>query len=124
MCAIEDAFPRSILVSQVHVLVHLIDEISICGVVHSRWMFFLERFLKTLKDFVRQKAQPEASMAESWIVQEAFVYVYQYLFKLDQSLPSLWSEDDDTKKNSNVPSGKGAIIIMDREFRAIVNNNR
>ena len=56
MCAIEDAFPRSILVSQVHILVHLIDEISICGVVHSRWMFFLERFFETLKDLVRQKA--------------------------------------------------------------------
>ena len=65
VCAIEDAFPRSILVSQVHLLVHLIDEIAICGIVHSRWMFFLEGFLKTLKDFVRQSAQPEASMVES-----------------------------------------------------------
>ena len=86
-------------------------------------MFFLERFLKTLKDFVRQKAQPEASMAESWIVQEAFVYVSQYLFTLDPSLPRLWSEDDDPKKHSHVPSGKGALLIMDREFRAIVNNH-
>ena len=58
-CAIEDAFPRSILVSQVHLLLHLVEEIAICGVVHSRWMFFLERFLKTLKDFVRLRSQPE-----------------------------------------------------------------
>ena len=57
-CAIEDAFPRSILVSQVHLLLHL-EEIAICGVVHSRWMFFLERFLKTLKDFVRLQSQPK-----------------------------------------------------------------
>ena len=106
-----------------HLLVYLIDEITICGVVHSRWMFFLERFLKTLKDFVRQKAQPEASMAESWIVQEDFVYVSQYLFTLDPCLPRLWSEDDDPKKHSHVPSGKVALLIMDREFRAIVNNH-
>ena len=99
-----------------HVLVHLIDEIAIYGVVHSRWTFFLERFLKTLKDFIRQKAQPEASMAESWIVQEAFVYVSQYLFTLDPYLPCLWSEDDDPKKNSHVPSGKGALLITDKEF--------
>ncbi|KAI5062400.1 hypothetical protein GOP47_0022939 [Adiantum capillus-veneris] len=36
-------------------------------------MLFLERFLKTLKDFVRLRSQLEASMAEGWIVQEAFV---------------------------------------------------
>ena len=65
VCAIEDAFSRSILISQVHALVHLIDEISICGVVHSRSMLFLERFLKTLKDFVTQRAQLEASTVES-----------------------------------------------------------
>ena len=53
VCAIEDAFLRSILVSQVYLILHLVDEIALCRVVHARWMFFLERFLKTLKDFVR-----------------------------------------------------------------------
>ncbi|KAI5059512.1 hypothetical protein GOP47_0025831 [Adiantum capillus-veneris] len=68
VCVIEDAFPHTILVSQIHLLLHLVEEITICGVVHSRWMFFLERFLKTLKDFVRLRSQPEASMAEvEWI---------------------------------------------------------
>lgn len=123
VCAIEDAFPRSILVSQVHILLHLIDEVAICGVVHSRWMFFLERFLKTLKDFVRLRAQPEASMAEGWIVQEAFVYVSQYLYTIDPTLPRLWTEEEDPKMHSNVPSGKGALFVMDREFQAIVNNH-
>ena len=47
VCLIEEAFPRSILTSQLHVVVHLIDEIALCGVVPTRWMFFLERFLKT-----------------------------------------------------------------------------
>ena len=64
VCAIEDVFPCSILIGQVHLLIHVVEEISIYGVVHTRWMFFLERFMKTLKDFVRQWTQPEASMAE------------------------------------------------------------
>ena len=34
VCLIEEAFPRSILTSQLHVVVHLIDEIALCGVVH------------------------------------------------------------------------------------------
>ena len=65
---IEEAFPRSLLTSQLHVVVHLIDEINLNGAVHSRWMFFLERFLKTLKGFVRQRARPKGSMAEGWLV--------------------------------------------------------
>jgi hypothetical protein len=122
VCAIEDVFPRSILVSQVHLLLHIVDEIELCGVVHSRWMFFLERFLKTLKDFVRQRAQPEASMAEGWLVQEAFVYVSHYLATMDPSMPRLWSDEENPRMHSNVPSGKGKTILMDRELRAIVNN--
>ena len=60
--------PTSILNIQVHLLVHLVDEVEIAGIVHARWMFFLERFMKTLKGFVRQGAQPEGSMAEGWMV--------------------------------------------------------
>ena len=49
VCLIEEGFPRSILTSQLHLVVHLVDEIAICGTVHSRRIFFLQRFLKTLK---------------------------------------------------------------------------
>ena len=53
ICLIEEAFPRSIITIQSHVVVHLIDEIALCGVVYSRWMFLLGHFLKILKGFVR-----------------------------------------------------------------------
>ena len=56
-------------------------------------------------------------------MQEAFVYVSQYLFTIDPSLPRLWTEEDDPKKHSHVPSGKGALLVMEREFQAIVNNH-
>ena len=43
--------------------------------------------MKTLKDFVRQRAQPEGSMAEGWLVQEYFVYISEYLSRVDPSMP-------------------------------------
>ena len=61
---IEEAFPRSIITSQLHLVVHLVDEIAIFGVVHSRWMLFLECFLNNLKGFVQQRAHLEGSMVE------------------------------------------------------------
>eukprot|EP00249_Psilotum_nudum_P026801 c33556_g1_i1 orf=2-172(-) len=42
-------------------------------------MFFLERFMKTLKGFVRRKARPEGSMAKGWLVQKPLVYISDYL---------------------------------------------
>lgn len=38
---------------QVHLLIHLVDDIENVSVVSARSMFFLERFFKVLKGFVR-----------------------------------------------------------------------
>jgi len=61
---LEKEMPTSFFDIQVHLLVHLVDEVKLVGVVSSRWMFFVERYMKTLKDFVHQRAQLEASMAK------------------------------------------------------------
>lgn len=121
VCAIEEAFPRTILTTQLHLIVHLVDEVAIAGVVHARWMFFLERFLKTLKDFVRQRARPEGSMAEGWLVQESFVYISEYLSRVDPSMPRLWSNEEDARMESNVPQGKGRACIMKQSMMNKVN---
>ena len=66
---IENTFPTSILSTQIHILVHVVDEVAIARIIHTRWMFYLERFMETLKAFVQQKARPKGSMAEGWLVQ-------------------------------------------------------
>ena len=63
--------------SQLHLIVHLVDEIALCGIVHAHWMFFLDRFMKTLKDYVKQSARPEGSMAEGWY--KSLLYIFQNL---------------------------------------------
>ena len=51
---LEKPFPTSVITIQIHLMVHVVDEAAKVGVVHSRWMFFLQRFMKTLKSFVGQ----------------------------------------------------------------------
>ena len=89
ICLLEKHFSTSILTIQVHLMVHIMEEIALAGVVHSRWMFFLERFTKTLKFFVRQQARLEGSMVEGWLVQESSVYISRFLGRKDESLPLL-----------------------------------
>ena len=38
-------------------------------------------------------------------------------------LPPLWTKKDDPKMHSHVTSGKGPLLVMYREFQALVNNH-
>ena len=85
------------------------DEVEIAGTVHARWMFFLERFMKTLKGFVRQRAQPEGSMAEGWLVQESCVFISEYLSCSQINKLELWSIKDNDQVVSDVLKGNGVV---------------
>ena len=38
-----------------HLFVHLLEEVELAGLVHSRWLYFFQRCMKTLKSSIRQK---------------------------------------------------------------------
>ena len=45
--------PATFMDIQVHILIHLVDDIETTGVISTRSIFFVERFFKVLKRFVR-----------------------------------------------------------------------
>jgi hypothetical protein len=53
-----------------------------CGPIHTRSMWMVERNLKSLKDLVTQRACPEGSMVDGYMVYESMVYISQHLPKL------------------------------------------
>ena len=71
LCMIKKEFLSAFFDVMTHLLVHLVEELDICGPVHVRWMYPMERYLKTLKGYVRNRARPEASMAEGYAIDEA-----------------------------------------------------
>ncbi|XP_012837883.1 PREDICTED: uncharacterized protein LOC105958419 [Erythranthe guttata] len=70
LCKLEKIFPPAFFDVMVHLAVHLPSEAKLAGPVHSRWMYPIERFLKSLKGYVRNKARPEGSIAEGYIRQD------------------------------------------------------
>ena len=57
-------------------------------------MFFLERYMKKMKGFVRQMIKPEGSMAEGYIVYESFYYSSEYIKKIDDTPRAVvWEEE-------------------------------
>ena len=49
VCIFEKEVPTSFMDLQVHLLIHLVDDIEIADILSMRWMFFFERYMKTLK---------------------------------------------------------------------------
>ncbi|GJV32522.1 hypothetical protein Tco_1392922, partial [Tanacetum coccineum] len=49
------------------------------GPLRYRWMFPFERYMKKLKNYVRNKAKPEGSIAEGYVAEEALTFCSRYL---------------------------------------------
>jgi hypothetical protein len=70
----EKELPISFFDIQVHLLIQLVKEIEIAGVVNTRWMFWVERFMCVLKRFVRQRARPDESIVDGYTMSACTTY--------------------------------------------------
>jgi hypothetical protein len=70
----------------VHLPVHLAEEFSLGGPVCYRWMYPVERYLRTIKGYVRNKSHPEGSIAEGHITEECMTFCSE-CFKDMQTRP-------------------------------------
>ncbi len=53
---LEMTMPPSFFDIMVHLIFHLVDELDMCGLVHTRWMYYVERLNKVLKWYVGNMA--------------------------------------------------------------------
>ncbi|KAL5578927.1 hypothetical protein UlMin_011369 [Ulmus minor] len=78
LCKLERIFPPAFFELMIHLVLHLPEEAILGGPVHMRWMYPFERYLKRLKDYVRNAAKPEGSIAEGYVVDEALTFCSRY----------------------------------------------
>jgi len=74
-------FPPSLFDIMVHLVVHLVREIRLCGPVYMRWMYPVERYMKILKGYVKNQCRLEASIIERYISEESIEFCSEYLSK-------------------------------------------
>jgi len=89
VCSLEMYFLPAFFDVMVHLMVHLVREVKLCGPVYLRWMYPFERDMKKLKGYVRNRNRPEGCIAEAYIVEEAIEFCSEYLSGVDAvGLPS------------------------------------
>ncbi|KAA0039057.1 hypothetical protein E6C27_scaffold84G001530 [Cucumis melo var. makuwa] len=80
LCNLEKYFPPYFFTIMVHLVVHLVREVKLCGPVYLRWMYAFDRYMKVLKSFVRNRNQPEGCIVEAQVSLWAEFGVCDYVF--------------------------------------------
>ncbi|XP_042983181.1 uncharacterized protein LOC122312597 [Carya illinoinensis] len=86
LCKLEMIFPPSIFDVMVHLAIHLPREAILEGPVQYRWMYPFERYLGKFKQYVKNKTQPEGSIAEAYIHIECLAFFSMYLQDVETKL--------------------------------------
>jgi hypothetical protein len=98
-----------------HLCLHVVEELAICGPVHVRWMYPIERALKTFKAYVQNKARPEASMAEGYIYDKTIGFVTEYMQEFKHVRRRIWDAYEEEGVCGEVLEGARIKFILPKK---------
>ncbi|GKE01592.1 hypothetical protein Tco_1389575, partial [Tanacetum coccineum] len=78
LCNLELIYPPAFFDIMIHLVIHLPLEAIFGGPIRPRWMYLFERYMKKLKNYVRNKAKSEGSIAEGYVAEEALTFTSHY----------------------------------------------
>jgi hypothetical protein len=79
LVSFELVFPPSFFNIMTHLLVHLVEEISIVGPVFLHNMFPFERFIGVLKKYVHNRARQEGSISKGYLTEEVIEFCVDFV---------------------------------------------
>ncbi|XP_073030675.1 uncharacterized protein [Primulina eburnea] len=107
LCLLEQYFPPSFFDVMLHLTVHLVREVRLCGPVYFRWMYPFERSMKVLKSYVGSRKHPEGCIVQRYSAEEAIEFCSEYLNDLDPiGLPQ-----SNLDPKSNIVACKTPIVV-------------
>ena len=78
---LEKIFPPSFFDIMIHLIVHLVKELRLCGPVFYRWRYAFECFNKVLKSYVRNRYFSEGCIAETYLKVESVEFCAEFCRK-------------------------------------------
>lgn len=119
LCLLELNFPLGFFDIITHLIVHLVNKIEICGLVHARWCYSVERYLGVLTKYVRDKSKHEVGMASGYMSDESLGFCTEYFFLYEHSRSRVWDPEEELKDARECLLGKPVpkrLIDQELEF--------
>ncbi|XP_071940578.1 uncharacterized protein [Coffea arabica] len=123
LCDLEKCFPPTFFDVMVHLTIHLATEVKLGGPVYYRWIYPVERYLGTLKSYVRNKSRPEGSIAQGYLAEECINFFSLYLADYVETKFNRPSRNEEVHKEieegldiffeSGHPLGRGKPTVFD-----------
>ena len=125
LCKLERIFPPAFFDIMIHLVLHLPEEAILGGPVYMRWMYPFERYLKRLKDYVRNAAKPEGSISEGYVVDEALTFCSRYFDDIETRFNRPDRNDDGIHRTRRLfvfesqckPMGKQSQVYVEKNVR-------
>ena len=89
-----------------HLVVHLVDELEVCGPVHARWCYSMERYLGVLTRYVRDRSKPEAGMASGYMIDESLGFCTEYFSLYEHTKSRVWDPEEELRDSGECLFGK------------------
>ncbi|XP_052291954.1 uncharacterized protein LOC127900771 [Citrus sinensis] len=112
ICLLEKYFLPAFFDIMIHLPVHLVREVKLCGPIYLRWMYPFERQMKILKDYVRNRDKPEGCIAESYIAEEAIEFCIEYLSEVD----AIGIPPKKYRSDVGLPLPGGCVVRINRKL--------
>jgi hypothetical protein len=106
LCLLEVWFPPGFFDIMTHLPIHLVEELDICGPVHSRWCYSVKRYLGVLIAYMRDKSKPEAGMASGYSIDESLGFCTEYFALYPHIRRHVWDWEEEQKIEGEVPLGR------------------
>jgi len=86
MCVLTKEFSITFLNIMTHLPLHLVQQLFTCGLMHYRWMYPIERYMKSLKDYVQTLSHPKDSIAEGYRLDDTLGFCTKYMHQRNSAL--------------------------------------
>ena len=93
----------------VHLTVHLVHEVRLCGPIYLRWMYPFKRNIKTLNRYVCNRYGPEGCIIECYIAEEVLEFCAEYLSNM-QTIGNPPGPMGNSSIQMPIGGGKSALV--------------
>jgi hypothetical protein len=85
-------------------------------------MYSMERYMKTLKDYMRTFSRPEGRMAEGYSMEETLGFCTEYMSHLTATKKRFWDQDEDQSMIDEVLEEKSIQRLLNEDRKKWMHN--